>query len=424
MTENVDMRPVAVDIGAGAAGIPAQRRSEYVALALMYFAQGLPAGLAFNALGILIRQGGHSVADVGWTGLAFLPWALKFLWASAIDNACARWGHARLIGATQLMAVALCLGLMSFPPSGALHLALLGIVLLNTVCATQDIATNAYAVARLQGSTAGPANAIQVAAFIAGMLAGGGGLLLVHALAGWSTAMGLMAGMMLSIHLALRLGRRWQAPSAGVKAPNDKVHLRDLRRHPDLAWALAIALLFKFASTAAATLVQPWLIDRGLDLTQAGGLQMTMLVATAAGGVLIGVPLVRRLGNRRAVLVSGVVAAALLGTAWALDAADARDLRLLALTFGVQALFEGALYVAIWALFMNWASPARPGTDYTAMQCGESLSNALAAGVIGGLGQQLGYAHAFALAWLAGAAAIVLIAACLPRLVLQREARG
>lgn len=38
------------------------RRAEYLALALMYLAQGLPAGLAFNALGVLTRQGGHSVS--------------------------------------------------------------------------------------------------------------------------------------------------------------------------------------------------------------------------------------------------------------------------------------------------------------------------------------------------------------------------
>lgn len=37
------------------------RRAEYLALALMYLAQGLPAGLAFNALDVLIRQGGRSV---------------------------------------------------------------------------------------------------------------------------------------------------------------------------------------------------------------------------------------------------------------------------------------------------------------------------------------------------------------------------
>lgn len=96
---------------------PASRATEYRALALMYTAQGLPTGLAFHALGTLMRQGGHGVAEVGLVGLAFLPWALKFLWAAPVDNACARWGHARVVGVTQALAVLACLALIALPPS-------------------------------------------------------------------------------------------------------------------------------------------------------------------------------------------------------------------------------------------------------------------------------------------------------------------
>jgi hypothetical protein len=91
------------------------RRSDYLALALMYFAQGLPTGLAFDALPVLIRSGGHDMAVIGWVGLAFLPWALKFLWAGPIDNACRRWGIARVVYLTQGLLMLACLALMPFP---------------------------------------------------------------------------------------------------------------------------------------------------------------------------------------------------------------------------------------------------------------------------------------------------------------------
>ncbi|MCW5260609.1 permease [Verminephrobacter eiseniae] len=399
------------------------RRSEYLALALMYFAQGLPAGLAFNALGVLIRQGGHTVTDVGLTGFAFLPWALKFLWAGPIDNACVRWGHARVVGVTQLLAVALCLGLTAFSPVDHLHVALLGIIVLNTVCATQGIATNAYAVVRLQGRAAGAANGIQVAGFIAGMLVGGGGLLVLYAHVGWAYSMVAMAALLLALYVPLLLGRRWREPIAYLVA-QPKARLRDLRRHADLGWALLIALVFKFASTAVGTLAQPWLVDRGLSLPQIGSLQMSNTVATAAGGLLIGVPLVRWLGNCGAVLAGCMLATAMLGMPWILETSHTADLRVLYLAFGVQSLCEGAMYVAIWALFMNWASPERPGTDYTAMQCCESLANAVAAGAIGGLGQRWGYGMAFGAAWLAGVLAVAFVALGLRRLALREEGRA
>ncbi|BFO55168.1 hypothetical protein [Acidovorax sacchari] len=413
----------------GSAPTPPVRTAEYRALALMYAAQGLPSGLAFYALGALIRRGGHGVEDVGLIGLAFLPWALKFLWAAPIDNACARWGHGRVVGVTQALIVLATLALVPFPPGQQLHAALAGVLLLNTLAATQDIATNAYAVARLQGRAAGPANAIQVAAFITGMLVGGGGLLAVVERIDWAGAMLGLAALLALLYLPLALDRRWLAvPVAAAETARPPsatpARLRDLRRHADLGWALLLALVFKFASTAVETLAQPWLVDRGLSLAQVGGLQTLRLLATAAGGVLLGIPLVRRLGNRRAVLASALLATALLGATWALEAADVRALQLLALAFGLEALAAGTLYVAIWALFMNWASPERPGTDYTAMQCCESLANALAAGAIGGLGARWGYGPAFAAAWGTGFVVLGLMALALARLQLQQKAAG
>jgi len=335
------------------AGTDARRGhgSEYVALALMYFAQGLPMGLAYDALGTLIRYGGHSVAAVGLTGFAFLPWGLKFLWAGAVDNACTRWGMARIVFVTQALVVLACLALVPFPPSTHLYGTLMVAVVLNALCATQDIVTNAYAVVRLQGRSAGAANAIQVAGFIAGMLVGGGGLLMVHTRVGWGGSMVLLALLMFLLYLPLAWDRRWLGAgcTAGV-APNgaSRVRLLDLRRHADLGWALLVALAFTFSSTAVATLVKPWLLDRGFDLAQVGSLQMSNLMATAVGGALIGVLLVRRLGNRRAVLVSMTLAGLLLGTAWVLHAIGHFDVALCYGAFAVQSLFEGAMYVAIW----------------------------------------------------------------------------
>lgn len=398
----------------------ADRRSQYIALAVMYFAQGLPAGLAFDALATLIRHGGHSVAAVGLTGLAFLPWAFKFLWAGSIDNLCRHHGFARVVLITQLVAAALCLALAAFSPADSLGLSLVGIVILNTVCATQDIATNAYAVTFLQGRRAGAANAIQVAGFIFGMMAGGGGLLIVHAKLGWAGAMVAMAAVMLVLYLPLRFSNWCHGPASPKQTPQ-QVRLRDLLKHRDLPWALLVALSFKFASTAGATLVKPWLVDHGLNLAEVGQLQIVNSLLGTLGGALLGIPLIRWLGNRRAVLVAASLSTIVLGTAWLLEYTEVRELTWLYAGFGLQAMFEGATYVAIWAMFMNWASRERPGTDYSAMQCSETVMNACAAGAIGGLGQSLGYAATFAWVWVAGAMTWVILAASLRRLRLAGE---
>lgn len=395
----------------------AQRRSEYRALALMYISQGLPVGFAFNGLAALIRSNGYSVAHVGLIGLAILPWAFKFLWASAIDNACTRWGHARIIFTSQALATLCCLLLIPLPPSSGLAGVIACVVLFNLVCATQDIATNAYAVTRMQGKAAGPANAIQIAGFIGGMLLGGGGMLILHSHTNWHSSIAALAGILALLGLLLWLDKGWQGHTA-IATRLPRVRLRGLLRHRDLFWAALIALSFKFPSTAVGTLVQPWLVDHGIGLEGIGQVQIVTMTATALGGIVLGVPLVRRLGNRRAVICSYTLAALVLGAAWHLETAGPPTLLACFLALGIQAFFEGAAFVAIWALFMNWSSQDQPGTDFTAMQCGENLSNVAAAGVIGGLGQAIGYGQAFALAWAMGGLCLIVILLSVPRMQL------
>ncbi len=393
--------PVSVSVHVNDAG----RCADYLALALMYVAQGLPIGLAYNALAVLIRAGGHDVAAVGYTGLAFVPWALKFLWAPAIDNASERFGLRRIVWTTQVAVVGVCVALVPFPPAVSLPVSLTLVVLMNALCATQDIVTNAYAVRRLQGRSAGAANAIQVAGFIVGMLAGGGGLLVLSAHAGGAFAMTTFAVVMALIYVPLLFvdtgfaKRGAEAGGAvGGEAP-PRVRLRDVVRGRDFGWAVLLASTFKLASTAVSTLVQPWLLDRGLSLDEIGRLQMSNLCFVALGAVAIGIPLVRRLGCRRAVLVGIVGAGVLLGAAWMLETQGMFSLLHCYVAFAVQSLFEGAMYVAIWATLMNWASPDRPGADFTAMQCCESVGNAVATGAIGVAVASLGYGAAFAWAW-------------------------
>ncbi len=394
---------------------------EYLAIALMYFAQGVPIGLAFNALGAMIRHGGHSVAAVGLTGLAFLPWALKFLWAGPVENACSRWGLPRFLWMTQAMIVLTCLIMIPFPPPTALYAVIALIVFLNLLCATQDIVTNSYAVLRFQGRRAGTANAIQIAGFIGGMLIGGGGLLQVYSALGWPVTMLILALLMSVVYIPLLLIPGWREAARATKATTSRVRLRDLARHRDLGWALLLALSFKFAGTAVSTLAQPWLLDKGFNLEEIGRLQMSNLVFVAIGGACIGIPLLRRFGNRQAVLLGMILSGLLMGTAWALHYTGSFSAMTLYAAFAFQSLFEGAMFVTVWALFMNWSSKDRPGTDFTVMQCCEGFGNAIAAGMIGGLGQAYGYGDAFAIAWASAAGVLLITLVCLPRLQIAEK---
>ncbi|MEJ5118670.1 MFS transporter [Gluconobacter cerinus] len=377
-----------------------------LAIGLMYGSQGIPAGLAFNAFSTILRHSGTPLKDIGLTGLVFLPWALKCFWSGIADNAGKRWGYGALALWTHMSAVVVCLLLGFASPEHQFLLALSGILLLNTIFSTQDIFTNACAVSHMKGRNAGLANALQVISFLLGMVVGGAGSLFIYERLGWSGAMWGMACELFILWLALLPLRAGIEPNRVFQQPS---RLMDLFRQPGFRWALLMALTFKFASSALAMLLQPWLMDRSFSLDFAGTLQMSNIICGALGGAVIGFPAVRFLGCRRAVALLIWPSTLLLGTLVFLQAGKMATPVLLYAGLGMENFLDGGFYVSVWATLMNWSSEERPGTDYSFLQCGESLANVLAGMSIAPLASVIGYSRTFLVAWIAGAFALLLV---------------
>ncbi len=393
--------------------------AQYLALALMYFAQGIPLGLAFDTLSTLIRHSGYNVAYVGLTGLAFLPWVFKFIWASRVDNACRRWGYQRVIWVTQSLAVLCLLLLAPFAIEQHLYIAIAGIVLLNTCCATQDIATNSYAITHMQGKRAATANALQIGSFILGMLLGGGGILLLYPVLGWMGSMLLLALVFVLIFVPLLLSKRWleSTETHATHSTNNKVvcKMSNVFKHPDVWAAICIAASFKMASAAVGTLAKPWLIDKQFSLEAIGSLQISNMLCTVFGALVLGLPLVKKAGVKTAVVVGALGSFGTLGCAWFLSQNSDLSNVYYYLCFGLEGALDGVFYVAVWAMFMNWASLDNPGTDYTAMQASETLMNIIMAGAATSLAAVIGYQSTFGWIWVFGALSSLCVFYCLPK---------
>ncbi|MGO3518509.1 MAG: hypothetical protein ACTINM_08485 [Acetobacter cibinongensis] len=253
-----------------------------------------------------------------------------------------------------------------------------------------------------QGIPAGLANAVQVIAFLLGMVLGGAGTLLLYNKIGWSGAMLAMAAELLVLWVLLLPLRSSVEPDAAGMA-YDRSRLRDLLQQQGFVWAALVAVTFKFAGTALSMLVQPWLMDNAFSLDFAGTIQTVSLVASAVGGALLGFPAVRWLGSRRAAFWLVFPSTALLGSVWAVQSLGWATPEVLVGCFSLESFFDGGFYVSIWAMLMNWSSVERPGTDYSVLQCGESLANVLAGFLVAPLASVLGYMPTFFGIWGVGA---------------------
>jgi PAT family beta-lactamase induction signal transducer AmpG len=128
-------------------------RTKLIWVAILYFAEGFPFGLLFDAFPVYFRGHGVSLTDIGLISLAGLPWTLKFLWAPAIDV----WGKRKswIVACQTLLAIDLGLFLLLEPTqTGSTLWALL--VALAVFSATQDIAIDAYTIELLNEDEMGP----------------------------------------------------------------------------------------------------------------------------------------------------------------------------------------------------------------------------------------------------------------------------
>ena len=70
---------------------PVSTRTKLLWVALLYFAEGFPFGLLFDAFPVYFRIHGMSLTEIGLLSVVGLPWTLKFLWAPLVDV----WGSRR-----------------------------------------------------------------------------------------------------------------------------------------------------------------------------------------------------------------------------------------------------------------------------------------------------------------------------------------
>ena len=238
-----------------------------------------------------------------------MPWALKFLWAPLIDRygTRKRWLLA-LNGLT--LALMLLVAARDFEAwVDRLPWLLALLFTANVVSATQDIATDGYAVSRLQPEWRGLGNSIQVVGYKLGMVMGSGGLLWLVAHYGWQASYAGLACLMLLVIVPVLFMDDARTPADSRPRTRDGTESRVTSRcsatsshRPGLGWWLVTLALYKFGDSLASRMTGPLLTDSGFSLAQIG--VITGVAGATAGvlGAFVGGATLLRIGHREALL--------------------------------------------------------------------------------------------------------------------------
>ncbi len=393
---------------------PVSTRTKLLWVALLYFAEGFPFGLLFDAFPVYFRIHGMSLAEIGLLSVVGLPWALKFLWAPLVDVVGSR--RSWIVTCQGLLALDLVL-LLFLDPTAAGNLAWGGLIALALLAATQDIAIDAYTIELLDQEEMGPANGLRVSTYRVALIIAGGVFVGAAGLVGWQVAF-LTAAVLLAI-LALissRLPRIARGPQrAPVTQPwsTALAHgflnpLKSFWQRPGVIAVLLFVLLFKLGDMALGPMVRPFWVDRDFTPLQIGIIPGTVGVVSTILGALLGGRLTKQWGLFRALWVLGVAQAGS-NLFYAVTAALPRSDLLMYGASIVESFCGGLGTAPFLAFLMSICDKRQAATQYALLSALFGLGRSLSGGFSGVLTQNVGYATYFTLTFFLAWPAFVLL---------------
>lgn len=382
--------------------------------ALLYFSEGAPIGYIWWAMPTRLRAAGMPVDEVAaLTALLTLPWALKFLWAPAVDRLRGRrWGYRAWITVAQVAMGLSLLPVGLLPATELVGLATWLLMAHAFAAATQDVAIDALAIATVPHDDRARTSAFMQAGMLVGRAVFGGVALAAEE---WIGAGGVVFALIGCIWITLIVV--WVFPRSPIEQrarpergpPLLQIIRRVLARRS--TWlGLVIASTAGAGFEAAGGLMGSYLLDRGVTQQTIGWFFALPVVICMIVGGLAGGWAADRVGHRRLV---GVSVVAILLSIIAFVLADylltVRGLALMALILPLY-LCLGSLTTSSYALFMDLTDPAIGGTQFSAYMGATNLCEVWAVALAGSMAASSGYGIALIAVAMIGLVAVLGVA--------------
>ncbi|MCG6949852.1 MAG: MFS transporter [Acidobacteria bacterium] len=387
-------------------------------IAVLYFAEGLPFGIAYDVWPVFFRVHDVSLREIGLMSLLSLPWTWKLLWAPLVDRYGARqhWITACLftLGATTLAIV----------PQDASDPSILmwGLLLLfTTASATQDIAIDAYAVDVSNPQNVGSINGTRVSAARVAMMIGGGGVVFLADYMGWAA---LWVGLATLFFLLAVLA--WLSP----RVPLDSSARRDAIR-PVLRWVfrwqmvpvLLFVLLYKVGDSTLGRMVKPFWVDRGYSLSEIGLISVSLGTVLTILGAITGGWFTNRYGIFKALLWLGL-AQLVSNLGYVAVAAIELPRESIYVASVIESFTQGLGTAAFLSFLMNLCDKEHAATQYAILSAMFALTRDVA-GAFTGIGvENLGYAIFFAITTALALPGLALLPVIKPRIRKESGVEG
>ena len=393
-------------------------RMKMLVVFVLYFAEGVPFGFVYTTLSYYLRSRGVPLEQIGILSLLGLAWSLKVLWSPLADRFGSR---AAWLVPAQVGVILSMLGLawLAEGPVGPGFWILVGVLCLAS--ATQDLAVDAYTIDLLDTQELGMANGIRIGAYRVGLIAAGGGVLILSDLVGWSpTFVGVALIMVALAVTVLVFGPFHQARPEIARAEKGRSgfsqvreSVRGLASLPHIGVIIVFILAYKAGDAMLGAMVSAFWRDLGFSGTQFGVASITVgKVPAIVGGILGGV-LTARWGISRALWLLGILQALSILGYWLAALPGAWHYTIYLATLG-ESLAGQMGSAAFMAFLMSLCDKRFSASHYAFLSMLFGLSGRLCGYLGGWLAASFGYATFFFISFLAAWPAFALLPWVLP----------
>jgi PAT family beta-lactamase induction signal transducer AmpG len=387
----------------GAERLQPESRRKLGLVALLYFIQGAPVAILWEALPVYLRLQGISLRAIGGLRLLELPYSLKFFWSPLVH----RYGDRRLWVCGCMLGVALAVGLLPLVDAAHPGLLLLGLLLaLTTLSATQDVAIDSYTVGLVTREEEGAANGVRASAYRVALVAIGGGTVLLASVFPWGAlyfcAAIVFALLGFSVLLSPRLDLPAAARSQWLAGFTDWIG----------TWSAVPLVLFvltyKLGEFAIGPMVKPFWVDQGRSVFEIGLVPTTFGIVLSVAGSLAGGGFISRYGTFRGIWALGLLQA-VSNLGYALVAWGELGRAGLYSASVIESFTGGLGTAAFLAFLMNVCDKEHATVQYAFLSSVFSLAGRLVGGISGIGAERLGYGNYFALTFLISLPAFVML---------------
>lgn len=372
----------------------------------LYIAQSIPMSFFSTVVPVIMRQENYSLGSIGLMQLVKLPWIVKFLWAPLVDRttestrSLKRW---IFLSEIFYAVVIIMTGMLSLQTDFKLIIVLM--LAAFTASATQDIATDSYAIRLLSPDERGLGNSMQSAGSFIGTLFGTGVLLIAYHYFGWQALLSLLACFVIFALLPLLLYRKKVDKPHDAETRVGWLDIVNFFRMPGIHKRVLVLVFYYSGIIGILSMLKPWMVDLGYSVKEIGfmsgiaGTSVATLSALAAGWII------NKIGRKTSLFVFLAVTLFVSVYFWIIAAGIPSKAMIWA---GICMLWGGygLATVAIYTTSMDIVRKGREGTDFTLQIVITHLSSLIMAVLSGQIAGKAGYRNLFAIEVLLGIIAL------------------